>query len=246
MKRIISSFVILTAAVSLVSCGKKQASYSEKAVVPTEIATEPSTEPTTVQLHEKHDYEQGILKGTWSSPYMDLEIVDDTNVSIIWDITDVLFFTNDGGCMIDGETYSPDEVASDGSEIKVLSHENTGEDESVLLCMKRIDETEGEGLDGEYILEECELLSYFAYDETQDIDMPEMRILVSGELCDLKYKDIVNYSQNGDEVTLTGKYIDYAGFEDGAVLSFVMEGDVCTLYYGGVGETLEFTKNSGN
>lgn len=243
MKRIISVISAFSAALLvLAACGDKSGTENK---APLQFDTESSTaaEPTTVpELHERHDYEDGVLIGHWEGDYSDLVFQENGMVSATFDISSFILFTHDGKFMINGETYPEDSVYYDGSLLKVSVPGGEGEEPAEILSLVRVGEPVPEDIDGEYTID-SELLrdSLSSAIGAEDTDI-DIHMTIRNERCFIELPDFCSYIQNGDELKLSGEALEVSGIGDTlSDCTFVLEDGVCT-FYDSTGYTDEYVK----
>lgn len=245
MKRKLAALAAAFAfAAALASCGEKEEVPEIVLADPAETSAPATTattaEPTTkAALHERHDYEDGVLIGDWHGLFMDLTLKDDNTADADLDISDIFMIDTDGTVTYNDNEYPSESVSYDGSELTVnITPE--GSDSSVeLVKLVRTGEPDPDSFNGEYTMSEgafCKII-YSALDV--DENDPDLKILIDNSYFYIRTNNFCSYSQKADEITFSD--LKFSTEMTGIELSdctFVLDGDNFTLYdqYGVIDE----------
>lgn len=231
MKRVLPILLAGTTAL-LAACGSSKETSQREIILEktTAVTTEAQTEPSSVPavLHERHDYEDGVLVGRWEGTEADILIQDNGKISAEFDISDVMMIDDDGTFMLSGEEHPT--VQYDGTTLNIFTNGENGGEPVSFLTLKRADESEQDGYDGLYDIDTenfrqklAELVTGSDYTDSPvqiRIRYGKFRVCLP-EFCD--------YTQKGDEFTLSmtdgGSISDYLSDS-----TFVLDGDHVTFY----------------
>lgn len=246
MKRTTTAMIVLAAALlTLTSCGnrEKNTSSPDRKRPTTEAVTEASTEPATkTDYHERHDYESGVLVGSWKGDFTDLDFCEDGTVSLHNDISDIIMFTSEKTLLFNGEEYPQENVRYDGSSLVVNVSAN-GEPVE-LLNASRIGEAAPDKLDGEYSFNSGYLVESLAdSDEQKEKILPSLTMTIRNGHCFLTINSFCKYTQTADEVEFTDCTVDPSLMEaEFGKSTFVLEEDGGFTLYDADGNTEKFVK----
>lgn len=222
---------------TLASCGDKEASSVRPMTIQerTTAATEPasaaeiSTEPAT--YHERHDYEDGVLVGHWKNDEADIMLSNSGKVTAMFDISEIMMIDRDGTFMLSGDEQPKSDY--DGSTLTLYTYGEEEDSEPIeFLTLSRADEPDPDSYDGVYNIETADfkerLAGLYVSEDTSDIDV---QINIKYGKFRVSLSDFCDYTQNGDEFTLSlPDSLDGSVTDELSDSTFVLEGDSVTFY----------------
>lgn len=230
MKKLTALLVVCTMMTcAFASCGDDKATEisTEKSVSETEAETEASTaeetsgeesseEETTMQETEEEttaeaDISEESILGMWyteeDNVLMGFSFKESGNVDVFMDITEMTHFTADGKLFMEDVSL---ESEFDGTTLSVNFN---GQD---ILTMTRYSGS-SDNLDGEYTL-----LSGVFYDNmVESSGNSSLYTVVNGETMYLGYRDILTYTTDGNNISISG--LEKMDFEGGDNLNTTYE-----------------------
>ena len=187
----------------------------------------------TAQDAKRHEYENGILVGSWTD-YASNLVFSDKSVSLTLDVSGSIYFEYDMSVMIDGIEIPPDNVSFDGTTLSVTA-DASDEDSAIadILTLRRTDgNTDPSDIDGSYEIVSGTMAQQIREGYGAAGDSATMKIDYGD--CYVCFDDFCSYTQDEDVLSLSGDGIELLGLDEAtaAFIIFTVEDDQLTLYYG--------------
>ena len=221
MKRITA--LILAAAVAgtaLVGCSDKKDKESSREV---RVST---TEIDTAIL------------GEWSNGASGYIFSEDRTVSLPIDFTSSAHFNSDGSFSMESTKVGKEEIKFDGTQLTVSHHydasevDEGGEQDILLLDMKRRGEADSSSYDGEYDLLNGSYRDMLAYNLAISTEKISVTAAVDGEKLKFTVNDYCSFETNDGTLELFSENMNYVKHTDDSVkYTYKIDGDTLTLTY---------------
>ena len=238
---------------ALASCSEKDEPkndivLAEPAVTTAAASTETPTEPTTkAELHEHHDYEDGVLLGSWQGLFMNITFKDDNTASADFDISDILMVDYSGNVLYNGDIYPPDSISYDGSELTISIKPEGTDSPAELAKLVRTGEADPDSIDGEYSFSAGTFYTSICSALGSDEKEPDLKMIIDDGYFYIKTDELCSYTQKADEISFSNLKFstEIVGLELDEC-TFVLDGNECTLYdkFGVIEELKKIADNS--